>query len=284
MGRQLVGDIAPTGVALYSLGVDGWTAVASAEADEILAFLDTTTDYGTRRPEGPPVLQIVLTQFDWTETAHFIAGVGVYDLFLPDAGAAFEGQIECRIDPALSCVLLSDDGVLRHGDEGEEVRRAQQWLVEMHRAWWMGYLPDGTLTDPAASGVFDDDTEAAVRSFQRDFGLAVDGRAGPQTLAMIQRAVNEDLFLLSSFGLTTTGGSWDGAVYIGQDSLGAWQQLIEFLGGPLDTGWYVDGCDGRLWYKSTWGGFTAIFTDRSGSREFDGWVITDLNDLPRTCT
>ena len=68
----------------------------------------------------------------------------------------------------------------------------------MHRAWWMGYLPDGTLTDPAASGVFDDDTEAAVRSFQRDFGLAVDGRAGPQTLAMIQRAVNEDLFLLSS--------------------------------------------------------------------------------------
>jgi hypothetical protein len=48
----------------------------------------------------------------------------------------------------------------------------------------------------------------------------------------------------------------------------------------VDTGWYTDACDGNQWFKSTWNGFSAIFTDRSGSAEFDGWEVTDLATVP----
>ena len=155
------GDIAPTGVALYQIGVAGWTAVASVEDDEILGFLNTTTDYTARRPDGPPILQTVYSEFDWTGSAHFLAGVSVFDLFIPDAAPAFEGQIECTVDPALVCTLLSDDGVLRPGDTGATVTQLQQWLIEIDWGPGMGYLL-------ATTGTYDADTEAAVRDFQRE--------------------------------------------------------------------------------------------------------------------
>src|SRR3989304_1476701 len=83
-------------------------------------------DHPARRPSGPPVLQAVYSQFDWTGSAHFLAGVSVFDLFIPDAAAEFEGQIEGTVDPALAGPLLSDDGVLRPGDTGVSVTQLKQ--------------------------------------------------------------------------------------------------------------------------------------------------------------
>ena len=274
------GDIAPTGIALYTVGVAGWTAIASIEDDEILGFLDTTTDYTARRPSGPPVLQAVYSQFDWTGSAHFLAGVSVFDLFIPDAAAEFEGQIECTVDPALACTLLSDDGVLRLGDTGGAVTQMQQWLVSIDWGPGMGYLLETT-------GTYDADTEAAVRDFQRDFRLAVDGRAGPQTLSLLERVADASsgILIASKWGVavqTSAAHPTPGAIRFGDASLPAWLNLIEVLGTPVDTGWYTDGCDGAQWYKSTWNGFTAIFTDRDapGSPVFDGWEVTNLATVP----
>jgi murein L,D-transpeptidase YcbB/YkuD len=41
------------------------------------------------------------------------------------------------------------------------------------------------------TGVFDDATEAAVRAFQRTFGLTVDGAVGPQTWAKLDEEMND---------------------------------------------------------------------------------------------
>lgn len=54
--------------------------------------------------------------------------------------------------------------------EGEDIRRVQQRLAEL------GYGQVGP-----ADGIFGPATEAAVRAFQRQEGLAVDGVVGPQT-------------------------------------------------------------------------------------------------------
>ena len=59
------------------------------------------------------------------------------------------------------------------GSRGEEVRRIQQKLTSL------GYFSS------AIDGIYGTRTQSAVRSFQRDRGLAVDGIAGPKTLAAL---------------------------------------------------------------------------------------------------
>lgn len=61
--------------------------------------------------------------------------------------------------------------VLERGSQGADVRKVQNRLIQ-----W-GYL-SGT-----ADGIYGADTEAAVRKFQRNNGLTVDGKVGPQTAA-----------------------------------------------------------------------------------------------------
>ena len=68
------------------------------------------------------------------------------------------------------------NGVLAKGSYGEEVTRLQQALERS--GYW----------NATAYGYFGPITEAAVRSFQRDRGLQVDGKAGPATLAALDRA------------------------------------------------------------------------------------------------
>ena len=63
--------------------------------------------------------------------------------------------------------------VLEVGSRGEDVKRAQQRLIQY------GYLT-GT-----ADGRFGAQTRAAVELFQRRNGLAVDGRIGPKTAAAL---------------------------------------------------------------------------------------------------
>ena len=66
-----------------------------------------------------------------------------------------------------------DYATLRHGSKGEEVRKLQQALIDL------GYL-GGT-----ADGIFGNNTENAVRKFQKSNKLTVDGLAGNKTLQLL---------------------------------------------------------------------------------------------------
>lgn len=68
-----------------------------------------------------------------------------------------------------------DDGILRPGDSGSEVKALQQ-LLKKH-----GYYK-GSIDGKYGSG-----TERAVRYFQDDAGLTVDGTAGKKTLAALKK-------------------------------------------------------------------------------------------------
>lgn len=63
---------------------------------------------------------------------------------------------------------------LRNGSRGDSVRKVQFWL----RIVASNY---SSITAPAVDGIFGSGTEAAVRAFQREFGLTADGVVGPAT-------------------------------------------------------------------------------------------------------
>lgn len=90
-----------------------------------------------------------------------------------------------------SCLMLLTVGgvlgaVLHPGSNGQAVRRLQQDLA------FLGYFTG------LPTGYYGTQTTAAVRSFQRDSGLTVDGLAGYRTLEAIARRVREKSARLSS--------------------------------------------------------------------------------------
>ena len=86
----------------------------------------------------------------------------------------------------LTTSALADEK-LRYDDRGAAVTQLQQMLNQL------GYVT-------AVDGVFGPGTEAAVRQFQSDKGLKVDGIAGSATLAMLR-------YLTGTSGSTSTSGS-----------------------------------------------------------------------------
>ena len=67
--------------------------------------------------------------------------------------------------------------VLRRGDRSEETRNIQRYLQGL------GY----NLGEAGADGIFGSDTEKAVKQFQKDHGLAVDGKVGKNTYAALTK-------------------------------------------------------------------------------------------------
>jgi len=257
------GDIAPTGVAFYTVGADGWGVYAAITSEAVLAYLETTADYTAKRPDGPPVVQTILSVFEWAAgTARFIADVAVFDYLDADSGAAFEGEIECTLGIALECELLSDDGVLRPGDEGEEVSTLQSDLAVL------GYFPG------VVGGIYDDETVEAVRLFQRDYRLGVDGKAGPQTLGLLADVVSgeSDIVMVSQDTI--------GDVGLGTLFDAAYADLVDVFGTPNATDAYESGCTDNDFFEAHWDGFTAFFTDRDGPMQLDGWFVDDMADVP----
>lgn len=63
---------------------------------------------------------------------------------------------------------MSQPSILQQGVTGKDVERLQGDLSRL------GY-------QIGANGVFDESTEAAVKKFQQDHNLTVDGIVGPQT-------------------------------------------------------------------------------------------------------
>jgi hypothetical protein len=256
------GGVAPRAMVLYGKGAGGWNPYVTVDAASILAYLETTTDYTARRPAGPADVRTTPTSFDWTGSAHFVADVAVF-AYPAEEDPAYQGEIECTFTGTLACATLSDDGILRPGDEGEAVTALQDALADL------GYYGG------AGAGAYDDETEEAVRLFQRDYRLSVDGKAGPQTQDLLDDVVsgNSDIVMASQDGV--------GEVLFGTPADTARPALNAIFGTPdSSTGWFASACSGDMWLEVTWGGFTAIFTDREGSRQFDGWHVDDLGDLP----
>ena len=71
--------------------------------------------------------------------------------------------------------------LLSLGDSGDDVRVMQYYLAVIAAYY-------DTIPPVAVSGVFDEDTEAAVRAFQQQFGLAQDGVVGRQTWQAMEDA------------------------------------------------------------------------------------------------
>lgn len=106
---------------------------------------------------------------------------------------------------------LGGDGLLRRGDRGDDVRRLQEVLAGL------GY----DLGD--ADGIFGPRTAAAVREFQADLGIGVDGLVGPETLGRLTDSSSEES---SVVGLGSRG-----------ETVREAQRLLEALGfspGPVD--------------------------------------------------
>lgn len=77
--------------------------------------------------------------------------------------------------------------ILRKGDKGEYVTLAQTELIQR------GY----DLGSYGADGKFGAKTEAAVKAFQRDWGLAVDGVIGPKTWTMLDSTPAKVLYTVT---------------------------------------------------------------------------------------
>jgi len=75
------------------------------------------------------------------------------------------------------------EGTLYKGMKGHaaEIRQLQQWLIDLE------YLDD------KADGKFGQNTQNAVKAFQKDRGLTADGIAWPETLELVEIYANEPL-------------------------------------------------------------------------------------------
>ena len=73
------------------------------------------------------------------------------------------------------------DQILRNGMDGEDVKELQTMLITL----------DYDCGVWGADGEFGDATEQAVEQFQHAHGCAVDGEVGPETLAVLNKAMEE---------------------------------------------------------------------------------------------
>ena len=74
------------------------------------------------------------------------------------------------------------NAVFRHGDSGPAVAQITGLLNRI------GLLGDGVVSAPDPDCVYDDDVELAVRNFQQQRGLTVDGVVGPLTFRRLDEA------------------------------------------------------------------------------------------------
>jgi len=67
--------------------------------------------------------------------------------------------------------------LIKKGSKGQAVKTLQGYLYQL------GYNPGST------DGIFGPKTEKAVKAFQRDYDLVIDGIVGPATWASLENAV-----------------------------------------------------------------------------------------------
>jgi len=108
------------------------------------------------------------------------AGLRVDGVVGPRTMAALRSSGDAQPVPSQPAATLpNSSGNLRLGSTGDRVAEVQTML--RNRGYTISYGPDGS-----GRGRFEEQTLAAVRAFQRDNGLAVDGIVGPRTMAALQ--------------------------------------------------------------------------------------------------
>jgi Putative peptidoglycan binding domain/Lytic transglycolase len=142
---------------------------------------------------------------------------------LPDSGQPLPGPLAPQLGQR----------VLSKGTVGEDVRTLQQILLSKHY---------GPL---AATGSFDDATDQAVRSFQSDAQLAVDGIVGPQTrpaLVALMRALKATWYGPGFYGKRTAcGGRLDrGTLGVAHRTLPCGTRVTFYNGGHFVTVAVID--------------------------------------------
>jgi peptidoglycan hydrolase-like protein with peptidoglycan-binding domain len=126
--------------------------------------------------DGP---QSVVAGLQWLLRAHghSVAADGTYGVATSDAVAAFRGAAGLppggTVDDITWMALVI---ATRSGDSGDAVRGVQQFQP--------GRFPDAP--ELAVDGIYGPDTVAAVREFQRQWGLTIDGIAGRETWSFLQ--------------------------------------------------------------------------------------------------
>lgn len=105
-----------------------------------------------------------LSSYPWT---HYAIPKGAFD----------EVDSSASIPPASESVLVP---TLRKGDKGDDVTYLQSLLVAL------GY----SLPQYGIDGSFGNETLAAVKGFQLEEGLTVDGIVGPKTWAALDQAIS----------------------------------------------------------------------------------------------
>lgn len=93
-----------------------------------------------------------------------------------------------------SSMVFASSGILKEGMSGSQVTSLQRDLNTL------GYL------DVTPTGYYGSLTTAAVKKLQRNYGLKEDGIAGPDTLSLIKRLINERTASRSSGGTTLKEG------------------------------------------------------------------------------
>ncbi|MCC7383647.1 MAG: peptidoglycan-binding protein [Deltaproteobacteria bacterium] len=108
--------------------------------------------------------------------------------------------------------------VLNRGDTGEGVRRVQQALIDL------GYANTANMT----MGTYDAETTRAVRRFQRDAGVGIDGQVGRDTLAALAASApppGQALERRAEFDRLRADGRVDVTVALGFDEHGTGAHL-----------------------------------------------------------
>ena len=141
-----------------------------------------------------------------TETDPVSAEQGAQATVRPVLDSASARSESGRNDRTVLNVPFADYPTLRRGSTGDAVKQLQAALM------MKGY-DCGTT---GADGVFGKNTEAAVRKFQWDNGLTVDGICGPRTYAALEDASAQQLYtvhipLLSLFKAEALMKTYSGA-------------------------------------------------------------------------
>jgi len=118
------------------------------------------------------------------EAAQEPAEQGAQATVRPVLDSAFDRSDSDQNDRTVPDVPSADYPTLRRGSTGDAVKQLQMLLM------LKGYDCGAT----GADGVFGKNTEAAVRKFQWDNGLAVDGICGPKTYAALEGASAQQLY------------------------------------------------------------------------------------------
>lgn len=128
--------------------------------------------------------------------------------------------VDGYLGPSTREVLNSSSAVtngLVLGDEGDTVKRVQELLIKY------GYMNSGSAT-----GYFGEVTERAVKSFQRNNGLSVDGNVGAKTMSKL---TGTSVVYAGQSG----GGSESGSTGGGQESGAGQDNSGETLSGSVSS-------------------------------------------------